>query len=147
MNFDEFKAVFIKENRKLRIMMGFSSMLFAGMLFLLVFQKNYFVYQGHSIFEERVLSEKICLAGFKSIVNGLPDSALVAEGIVEILENEPFEMPITKVLKLKSIEEGFCNLVIDSNSKLLAFRIGLHGDDSNPFYYKILSIDELPVKE
>ncbi len=147
MSYDDFQATFMNENKKLRIMMAISSLIFVVILVLLIFEKKYFVYQGHPVFEERMLSESVCLEGFKSIVSGEPDDTTVSSGILGILKKDPFELEISKVLSLKSLEQGFCKIIINSKDKLMAFKIGLEGSDENPFYYKVLSIDELAYKE
>ena len=147
MNFDKFEATFMTENRKLRVMMGISRLIFLALLSLMIFEKKYFIYQGHEIFEERILSEKVCLEGFQSIIGGSPDSSVVADGIISLLKSDPFELTINKVLKLESVEKNFCKIVIESEKKLMAFKMGLSEDDSNPFFYKVLSIDELALKE
>lgn len=147
MAYEEFQATFIKENKKLRLILCVSIILFASIILLMIFEKRYFVYQGSAIFEERVLAEKVCLDGFKSISSGDSDSSLVSNGILNIIKKEPFLLAIDKVLVLKSQEKNFCKLVIESKKELLAFKIGLDESESNPFYYKVLSIDEIKPKE
>jgi hypothetical protein len=145
-SYEDFQATFMKENKKLRIMMGVSTLVFVAILILMIFEKKYFVYQGHPVFEERILSESVCLEGFKSITEGEPDSSTVSSGIIGILNKDPFELEITKVLELKSLERGVCKLIIKSQDKLMAFKIGLEESNDNPFFYKVLSIDELAYK-
>lgn len=147
MNFDDFQNQFVKENRKLRALMGLSWLIFVGVFVLLVFEKKYFVFQGHPIFKERVLSESVCLTGFKSIVAGEPDPSTVTTGIIQILEKDPFVLHFEEVVALKSVEKGFCKLILENKGALRAFKIGLSEDDANPFYYKVLSVDEIPAKE
>lgn len=146
MSYENFQAVFMKENRKLRIMMGISSLFFLLILVLMIFEKKYFVYQGHPVFEERILAESVCLEGFKSIIDGVPDKSLVSSGVLKILKNDPFELELTKLLEIKSMDQGACKLIIKSGKRLMAFMIGLEQSEDNPFYYKLLSIDELAAK-
>jgi hypothetical protein len=146
MSYENFQAVFMKENRKLRIMMGISSLFFLLILVLMIFEKKYFVYQGHPVFEERILAESVCLEGFKSIIGGEPDKSLVSSGVLKILKNDPFELELTKLLEIKSMDQGACKLIIKSGKRLMAFMIGLEQSEDNPFFYKLLSIDELAVK-
>lgn len=147
MNFDDFQNQFVKENRKLRILIGMSWLIFVAFFTLLVFEKKYFVYRGHPIFEERVLSESVCLVGFKSVLAGAPDPSTVSSGIIEILEKEPFTLAVEKIIALQSIEKGFCKLILENEGNLRSFKIGLSKDEANPFYYKVLSIDEIPAEE
>lgn len=147
LNFEDFQANLIKENKKLRLFIGFSTILFVLLLSVVLMDQRYFIYRGHPIFEERILSEKICMEGFRSIATGEPDENTVTGGVVEILKKDPFLIEINKVLVLKSIDTNFCKVVVDSKGLLRAFRIGLDGKDSNPFFYKILTITELAVEE
>lgn len=147
MKIDDFKSEFIKDNRKLRALIGMSWLIFCGIFILLVFEKKYFIYQGHPILKERVLSEAICLNGFKSIARGEPDSSIVSPGILSILKQNPFIVEIDEIIALKSIDKGFCKLIFRSGPNLRSFKIGLSEDDSNTFYYMVLSIDELSPKE
>ena len=101
--------------------MGVTSLLFCLILILMIFEKRYFVYQGHQIFEERILAEKVCLEGFDSIVNGQPDSSIVSAGVISILKTDSFEIDYTKVLKLNSIERDFCQLIVTTGESILAF--------------------------
>lgn len=147
MNINDFKSDFIRENQKLKVLIGVSWVIFCGIFLLLAFDKKYFVYQGHPILKERVLSEAVCLNGFRSIVRGEPDSSIVSQGILSILKQDPFIVEIDEIVALKSIDKGYCKLILKNKTGLRAFKIGLSEDDSNAFYYMVLSIDEVSIKE
>ena len=143
LKFEDFESIFIRENRKLKIILGITLIFLSLIILILIFDKKYFIYQSAPIFEERILAEKICLSGFKSITSNELDLNLIEKDLVKILKVDPYELVINKVLELKSMETNFCKMIIDSNRKLLAFKIGLSASEQNPFFYKIQSIDEI----
>lgn len=147
MNFDDFQASFVKENRKLRIALIFTLLISSIGTVTAFTQKKYFLYRGSEILEERPLIEEVCRLSFSSIADNEPIEALIADEILGLIKKDPFTMSVDKILLLKSSEEGTCKIILKSNGKLLAFKIGMIGDDSNPFYYKLTSIDEVFINK
>lgn len=147
MSFDKFQADFMKENRKLKIIIGISLIIFSIGTVSNLFERKYFLYKGGSLFEERPLAEEVCRLGFLSIVSESPNPFVVSKEIIDLVKKEPFTMAVEKILKLSSSELGNCQLILKADGKLKAFKIKLQGHESNPFFYKILEIEELALKE
>jgi len=147
MNFDDFESSFTKENRKLKIALAITliiSMLTSVMIF---FQQKYFLYKGKDIFEERPLAVEVCRLGFISLAKGEPNSHVVTDEIINLVVKEPFSIQIDKVLKLESLEKGFCKIILKSNDELLSFKIGLKESVFYPFHYKLIQLDEVKAQE
>ena len=125
MNFNDFENSFTQENKKLKISLAITlivSMLTCTMIF---FQQKYFLYKGKDIFEERPLAVEVCRLGFMSLAKGEPNPHVVTDDIINLVAKEPFTIHIDKVLKLESLERGFCKIILKSNNELLSFKIGL----------------------
>lgn len=147
MNFDEHEARFVTRNKHLLGML-IASLLFSGVsAFMLITKERYFVFFSGEIFKERVLAEQICLESFKSIVANDPNSQVISGAILEILEKSPFLLDLDKVLKLKSLENGRCQIIVKSKRKLHSFLIELIESDDFPFFYKLNAIDEVSTRE
>jgi hypothetical protein len=147
MNFEDFEARFVKNNRYLVVML-ISSLFLSGMCtFLLYSKERYFVFTSGEIFKERALSEQVCLESFKSIIIDEPNSQIVSDAILEILKDSPFTLEVDDVLKLNSLEKNRCQIIVKSKSKLRSFKIEMIESDEYPFFYKLNAIDETILKE
>lgn len=147
MSYDNFEASFTKANRSLKIVLSITLIAATTIIVMLFFHKRYYIYKGGSIFEERPLAEEVCRQGFTTIAQGTPNPFLVVNEIIDLVKAEPFDVKIDKILQVVSLEKGACKIVLLSEGKLTAFKITLDGGHSNPFYYKLLQIDEVPAKE
>ena len=147
MNFNDFEMSFTKENRKLKIVLAIHLAVSVALIVMLTFQRKYFLYKGGPIWEERPLAEEICRQGFLGVVSGEANPSLVDKGIIALIKDEPFDLKIDRIYQLKSLELGSCKIVLLAEGKILAFKITLNSSDSNPFFYKIFQIDEIPAKE
>lgn len=147
MSFADFEDQMIKENRKLKVLFVASFFISLIIMGLLIAQKTYFIYRGGEIFEERLLSARVCEEGLKSILKGEPNSHFVTSGVIKLLDKVDFQMPIDRILKLQSLELGACKVVLESAGELLAFKITLKESALYPFEYKLNQIDELSTKE
>jgi hypothetical protein len=147
MNYDEFKADFLRQNKILMTTLISVTTILSVIAIFMYLDKKYFLYQGKEIFEERLLNEEVCRQGFKSIAEAKPNPHLVHKGIIEIVEKEAFDLPIEKFLMVKSMAQGTCKIVVKSEGKLLAFNTKLDENLKNPFYYKIIQIDEVAANE
>jgi hypothetical protein len=146
-SYEEFKADFLKENRKLKIIIGVMIIVFGLGTSSLILQKKYFLYKGKDIFEERPLAVEVCRLGFMTLVDGEPNHHVVTKGIIDLVKKEPFTITVDKVLQLKSIEAGACKIVFQSDKKLVAFKIILESSDDFPFFYKLNELVELSADE
>lgn len=147
MNFDDFQSSFVKENRKLRMVLIFTLLISSIGTVTAFTQRKYFLYKGKEILEERPLIEEVCRLSFSSIADNEPIQSLIVDEILDLIKKDPFTLPVDKILSLKSSEESTCKIILKSSGKLLAFKIGMVGNDSNPFYYKLTSIDEVFINK
>ncbi len=143
MKYEEFSALFIKQNKWLKVYILVITLTLIGMISYLVTQRTYFIYQGGEIFEERLLSEEVCKESFLSIVNGNPHPFFVSTEIMALLKGKLFDVDVEKILYLKSSEEDKCKIIIKGKEKIRAFLITLIKSESFPFFYKLNQIDEI----
>lgn len=146
-SFEEFQAAFLKENRKLKIIIGVMIIVFGIGTTSLIMQNKYFLYKGKNIFEERPLAVEVCRLGFMTLVDGEPNHHVVTKGIIDLVKKEPFTITVDKVLQLKSVEAGACKIVFQSDKRLVAFKIVLESSDDFPFFYKLNELVELSADE
>jgi len=147
MNYDNFEASFTKENKKLKIVLAITILISLTAVIFQFFDRRFFLYQGGSIFEERPLAEEICRLAFVGLAGGVPNPHVVHHEVIKIAEKDNFSMTIDKIFQVKSLEVGACKIVLKSEGALTAFKIKLHGSDKNPFYYKLIQLDEVSAKE
>lgn len=147
MSYDNFEASFTKENKKLRIVLAITILISLTAVILQFFDRRYFLYQGGSIFEERPLAEEICRLAFVGLAGGTPNPHVIHDEVIKIAEKDNFSMTIDKIFQVKSLEVGACKIILKSEGMLTAFKIKLQGSDKNPFYYKLIQLDEVPAKE
>ncbi len=146
-NFEEFQAAFIKDNRKLKIIIGLLIIVFGIGTTVLITQRQYFLYQGKEIFEERPLAVEICRLGLMTLIEGEPNPHVVTKGIIDLVAKEPLTLSVEKILQVKSLEPGACKIIVQSNKKLLAFKVILESNDDFPFFYKLNELIELSADE
>lgn len=147
MNFENFEASFTKENKKLKIALAFTIIIALSAVIMQFIDRRYFLYKGGPIFEERPLAEEVCRLAFLGLASGDANSHVVHDEVIKLARKERFSLTVDKILQVKSLEIGACKIILKSEGILTAFRIGLQGRDSNPFYYKLIQLDEIPVKE
>lgn len=147
MNYQEFEQSFSKANKFLKISLGVSWTIGIVLVALLFFQRKYFLYRGGNLFEERPLAEEICRLGFVGLAQGSPNPHVVDSEVIKLSQKENFSVPIDKIFLVKSLEVGACKVILKSEGILTAFKIKLHENDMNPFYYKVIQLDEVVAKE
>mgnify|MGYP006446957749 CR=1 FL=1 len=147
MSFQDFESKLMKQNKYIMFLSAGSILFFALILSLLVGSKNYFIYRGGDFFKERLLAKQVCKESFDSITEGEPNPLLVSDGILDILEEKPFDVKVSKYLKVNSLDTGACKVILDSEGELLSFKVTMLEDAGFPFYYKLNQIDELPIEE
>ena len=146
-DFSKFAASFVNQNKMLWATLGASLLISSLTLFFVLSSQRYFIVSNGKIFKERLLTEDICLESFSSMASGSPNTYLISDGIMQILEHEPFELKVDQVLKVSSIEAGKCRLIIKSSGVLRSFVVGLIEDKSFPFSFKLNQLDEVELKE
>lgn len=147
MEYSEFETSFVKENRKLKIALAITLTVAIIGIMLQFLERRYFLYKGGPIFEERPLAEEICRLGFVGLAGGTPNPHVVHEEVIKLAEKENFSIPIEKIFQVKSLEEGACKIVLKSEGAITAFKVTLDGSHTNPFYYRLIQLDEVPAKE
>ena len=146
-DYKDFEAIFVKENRRFKTALVLCLFICSITCLSVITSKTYFIYNNGKIFEERLLAEDVCKASFESLASGTPNSSLISKDIIELVEKEPFYIKLDNILRISSLEKGACKIIIKSEAKLLAFKIGLAENSSFPFHYKLIQLDELPIKE
>lgn len=147
MDYDNFETSFMKENKKLKLALAITLIISSISTMSIIFQKKYFIYQGKEIFEERLLAVEVCRLGLTSLAQGEPNSYVITDEIIQLVNKEPFNLHIDKILKLESLEKEACKIILKSKGRLLSFKIGLKASIFYPFYYKLIQLDELAIKE
>jgi hypothetical protein len=145
MNFDKFEAGFVKENKKLKLTLAITIMISLIAIIMQIFERRYFLYQGGAIFEERLMSEEICRLAFVGLANGSPNPHVVTSELIKIAHEQSFNIAIDKLLLVKSIEEGFCQIVLKSEGSITGFKLRLQASDNYPFHYKLVQLDEIAL--
>ena len=146
MNYDDFQSDFMKENKKLKLLLILILLTSTGLCASSFLEKRYFLYKGAPIFEERPLMEEVCRLSFMTLTEGTPNPHVIEKGILDLVEKEPFLLPIEKMLMVQSLEKNACKIVFTSNGKLMAFKIGMSESEDHPFFYKLTTLDEIPAK-
>lgn len=147
MNYDNFEAAFVKENRKLKLVLGLVILLMGLALAAIVTQQRFYLYRGAEIFEERPLAVEVCRLGFISLAEGEPHRYVVSKEIIDLVKKEPFSLNVEKILQLVSTMENQCKIILKADGKLIAFKITLQGSNSHPFFYQLSQLDELAVEK
>ena len=147
MNYEEFKADFMKENKKLKTVLFFAILIFSIGTASSLLSHRYYLYKGKEIFEERPLTEEVCLRSFLSITAGTPNPYLMTKGMFDLVTKEPFLLDVQKIMAVQSLEVGACKLIVKADQKLMAFKILLDQSNDNPFFYKLAQMDELGIQK
>ncbi|MFA5582623.1 MAG: hypothetical protein WDA09_00280 [Bacteriovoracaceae bacterium] len=147
MSYDNFEASFTKENKNLKIALAVTIIISLTAIIYQALDRRYFLYRGGAIFEERPLAEEVCRLAFVGLAEGSPNPHVVHKEVIKIAKEDSFTIPIEKILQVESLENGACKIVLKSEGTLTAFKIKLLGSNSNPFYYKLIQLDEIPAKE
>lgn len=145
MDFAEFEASFVKENRKLKAALFFALLVGVTAICIQYTSRKLYLYQGKAIFEERPLAEEVCRLSFMSLAEGSPHPYVVSSEIIKLVKKEPFTMNVDKLLLVKSTAENHCKVILKSQGKLLAFDVTLLGSNSNPFFYQLAQLDEVGI--
>ena len=143
MDFDMYKSTFLKENRKLKNALAITLIVSSITSLSILFQRKYYLYKGKDIFQERPLAIEICRLGFISLATDEPNSHVITDGILDLVQKTPFSLKIDKILKLESLEEKSCKIILKSDGKLMAFKINLEESSFYPFNYKLNQLDQL----
>ncbi len=147
MNYQDFEASFMRENRILKIGLAIGLVLLVALLVITRGQKAYFIYQGGEIFKENLLLVDICKEGFESIAKKNPQAFFVTDGIIAVLKSEPFEIEDHEISYLKSVDPTHCRLILKSLSGSRSFLLELKEDKSFPFAFKVSGIKETEVSK
>lgn len=143
MNYTEYDSDFKKENVRLKWALFIKFIVMSVIIVLVWIDRQVFVYKGSDVFEERILSSRVCEEGAFSIFRGKPNSLFVSKGVMELTKKTPFLLPVEKVLVIESLEQKACRIIFESEGSLLSFKITLLEDSNFPFNYKVNQVDEL----
>jgi len=145
MNYQNFEASFMRENRILKIGLTASLVLLVTLLLITRSQGAYFIYQGGEIFKENLLLVDICKEGFESLTKKSPHPYFVTDGIIKTLKREPFELGDYEISFLKSTDQNHCRLIVKTELSSRSFLIELKEDKEFPFAFKVSGIKESEI--
>jgi len=143
MNYADFSAKIIEENKKLKQVLAGSLILSTLSLVLILTQRRYFVTSNPEVFLDRPLTVDICRQGLLSIASNKLNRLFLIDEIYQQLKKVPYEMSVDEILFLKQIDPNKCKIIFKSSGKLLAFNIILQESSSYPFNYKLSGLIEL----
>ena len=147
-DYQDFSAKFINENKILKKYIGISLLINSMILLIVLFQKQYFIYQGGALYKEKPLLQDVCLSAFTGIINDKPNKHEVTNEILKILEKEAFTLKLETVYQVIALSESTCKILIKANGRLQSFKIKMVSNDLYPLGFKLSEIIELtPRKE
>lgn len=147
MNYQDFEASFMRENKILKVGLVVTLVMLLALLLITRSQRAYFIYQGGEIFKSNLLLVDICKEGFESIARKDPHPFFVTDGIISILKREPFEIEDHELSYLKSVDETHCRIIAKTLSGSRSFLLELKEDVSFPFAFKVSGIKETEVSK
>ncbi len=143
-NYDEHKAVFMKENRRLWIALivcvGITSATLAISAMRLEVRKVISADLGS---ESEAIS-LVCQKAMESIFKGKPDKRLISSDIVKTLKKEPFILEDFRFVS-SGAKGDECRVITESRGELYNFQISLIKDLSAPMHYKITDVVETRI--
>ncbi|MEI8348015.1 MAG: hypothetical protein WCG27_11150 [Pseudomonadota bacterium] len=145
MKYDEFLPVIVKDNRRLKIHQGLSTIIFAACLIFILAQRRYFIYAGGEIFKENLTVVDICRESFGRVLHKTQHSYFVSDGIMEILKKEPFAVEDGEIQKLWPLDDKRCQAIVKEKNTLRSFTLTLDSGPSYPFFYKLAQVDEKEI--
>jgi hypothetical protein len=143
MNFSEFQAKFITENKKLKWAFMGTTIILAIVIFIITLTNHRQNRLGRKIFKERLVLEAICEASFDSLLDQSLKKEIIHKELISILEKEEWSINADEILSLKSFGEDQCKIIMrNTKGKLQSFLFSFIKDEGLPFEYQLIGIDE-----
>jgi hypothetical protein len=142
MKFEEFENIYVKENKKLRLLMAGTFLILILIIVLILGDKKYFVLKNSKLVNEKPLLTWVCSESFLSISKGTPEKALISDSILNELKKTEFKVSVDEVLNVFEVKTNLCRIIVKGSGKTRSFLINFKSDTNYPFYYKLLEINE-----
>jgi hypothetical protein len=142
MKFEEFENLYVKENRKLRFIMGGVLLTLVLIIFLLLGDKKYFILRNSKLVNEKPLLTWVCNESFLSITQGTPEKNLISDSILNELKKQEFKVSVDEVLSVFEIKNDVCRIIVKGSGKVRSFLVSFKASKDYPFYYKLFEINE-----
>ena len=146
-DYQEFNAQFVRENKILKKAIAVTLVMNSIILGMVIFQRQYFVYQGGPIFREKPLMEDVCLSSFSGILKDTPNVHEVTPEILKVLKKEPFTMTVEKIHQVIALSGNSCKIILKADGKLQSYKIIMKASESYPLHFKLSEIVELTLNK
>lgn len=146
--FEDFKASFEKQNKILKISMLIIVGLLTACLFLINANRTMF-FKANSEYLSRDLPMKdVCFYSVKTIADKKLSTSFITSQIRDYFkENKRATINAIKIYEPIILSENKCKVVLTEHEKLRAFVLTLEKNNSNPFIFKTIDINEVVVNE
>lgn len=142
MKFETFESTYLKENKKLRLILGGSLLMLSLNTFLILGNKNYFVLKNSNLIATRPLLTWACEEAFQSIASGNPIKDLIEDSILNELRKNEFKVSSDEILNVLSLKPNVCRIIVKGEGRVRSFVVSFKESSGNPFYYKLSEINE-----
>ena len=142
MKFEDFENIYVKENKKLKILMAGVILALVCVIVLVLSDKKYFVLKNSSLVNSKPLLTWVCNESVMSIVKGKPEKDLVLDSILNELKKLEFKVSADEVLSVLEIKNDLCRIIVKGEGKVRSFLVILKSSSDYPFYYKLSEITE-----
>ena len=145
MKYETFEAEFIKQNKKLRLILGLAIFLLVLILFFITTDQKYFVLRDSKLVTSRPLLTWVCSESFTSIAKSKPQKDLILETILNELKKNEFKVSAEEVLSTLEVKDGLCRIIVKGEGKVRSFLVSFKSNVNYPFHYKLSEITESEI--
>lgn len=143
LKYEDLESALLKQNRLLKLHLATVSLIM-GLLCLMVWtQRLFFTFEAGPLMKERALLEDVCKEAFKEIKDKQMSAHVIHSELISLIEKEEFKWSEAEVLRVASPTPSHCHLVFKIAGKLHSFNLVFDGNDANPFFYRLIEINEL----
>ena len=131
-------------------------LLLVGLISVLLFKYNNYVFRASEVFNKEGLSKDICIEGLKSIFNHSAHESLVSDKLVNYLSKnkyEDFDFEINERNQFRyaqMISKDSCKVIIKNEDVdghgLISLLISIKESEDFPFQYKVSDYREFAIK-
>lgn len=142
MKFEEFENIYVKENKKLKLLMAVIVMALVFVILLVLSDKKYFVLRNSKLITPEPLLTWVCTESFMSIAKGKPEKDLVMESILNELKKSEFKVSVEEVLSSLEMKNDLCRIIVKGDGKVRSFLVSFKSSSEYPFRFKLSEITE-----
>ncbi len=114
-----------------------------AVLFMILVMRDMSIYTEFKDIDSSELKRSVCESGMRSILDNELNPNLLEKEIVKILKKDPFTLNKYKILYTETKKDG-CDLYLKEKT-LRRFKLQFTEKSTNPFKFKIDSVDEVEV--